>query len=484
MIKETVQQAATAITAALELETEIVDEKMMIIGGTGRYRKKIGTYEENGDIEGDFFYAMCLRGNHEYICFEPDNDPCYDPKENEMAEICCPIQWEGEAIGLIGLIAFTESQKQLIISKANEFIVFLRSMADLISGKYAAELNNLNLQAKIESLFPNGYNTSFDRMIGTSPAMRLIKQRAMQISSSDSTVLITGESGTGKNLLAHAIHSESPRKDKPFIDINCAAIPESLLESELFGYTRGSFTGAEKNGKIGKFQLAEGGTIFLDEIGDMPIHLQSKILTALQNHQINPIGATAPIDIDVRVIAATNKNLEEMIANNRFREDLYFRLNVIPIYIPALRERPEDIELLLQYAIEKFSAKLNKPVRFIDDSARTVLMNYTYPGNVREIENIIEYAINMATSITIRIPDLPDRLTAVKTVGLSAGNKVKSFTGTLREQLIAAEQSIIIATLDNYGWSLKGKREAADALDISESTLYRKLRQTGSTKKR
>lgn len=476
MIQETIQQAAFAITAAVNLETEIVDENLKIIGGTGRYQNKIGSYEENGDLEGDYFYAICLRENHEYVCFDPAGDPHYGPTENEMAEICCPIQLDGKAIGLIGLIALDETQKQLLMSKFNDFTNFLRSMAELISGKYAAELNNLRLQDKIESLLPDANNTSFDNIIGSSPSMALVKQRAFQISSSDSTVLITGESGTGKDLLARAIHSESPRKGKPFISINCAAIPDTLLESELFGYTKGAFTGAERSGKLGRFQLAEGGTLFLDEIGDMPLHLQSKLLTALQNHQIDPIGSTSPVDIDVRVIAATNKDLEKMIEDNSFRADLYFRLNVIPIHVPPLRERPEDIELLLNSFIDKFSAQLNKPVFFMDDSVKSLLLNYDWPGNVRELENVIEYAINMAASNTIHLPDIPDRLKGTHQDTASADCKTAAFSGTLKEQLALFEQSIIEAALDKHGRSLEGKRKAAEELNISESTLYRRLR--------
>lgn len=476
MIKDTVQQAATAITAAIELETEIVDENLMIIGGTGRYYEKIGEYEENGDLNGNLVYATCLRENHEYINFNPLLDPNYRAMEDEKAELCCPIRLGGEAVGLIGLIALTETQRQLIMSKVNEFTSFLRSMAELISGKYEAEISNIKLQDKIESLLPGESNTSFDTIIGTSSAMMLLKQRAMQISSSDSTILITGESGTGKDLLARAIHTESPRKNKPFISINCAAIPETLLESELFGYVKGAFTGAERSGKLGKFQLAEGGTIFLDEIGDMPLHLQAKLLTTLQNHQIDPIGATKPIDIDVRVISATNKDLEKLIAEKQFREDLYFRLNVIPIKIPALRERPDDIELLLNHAIDKFSSKLGKPVYFIQPGAKATLLSYKWPGNVRELENVIEYAINMTTTNAIRLVDLPERITEKEPEAFAEASPVVSSIGNLKEQLAEAEQEIIKRALDSYGWTLEGKRQAADALGISESTLYRRLR--------
>ena len=264
LIKETVQQAALAITAAIELETEIVDQNLQIIGGTGRYFEKIGQYEENGQLNSDLVYATCLRNGVEYVNFHPYQDPNYDAKENEMAEVCCPIKIENNTIGLIGLIAFNEPQRQLLMKKIAEFSKFLRSMAELIAGKYIAEVNNLRLKDTISALLPAGEETSFSSIIGESAEMSNLKKRSIQISQSDSTVLITGESGTGKDLFARAIHKESPRKNNSFININCAAIPEMLLESELFGYEKGAFTGAESTGKLGKFRLADGVTLFLD----------------------------------------------------------------------------------------------------------------------------------------------------------------------------------------------------------------------------
>lgn len=470
LIKETVQQAALAITASIELETEIVDKDLQIIGGTGRYFEKIGQYEENGQLDSDLVYATCLRNGIEYVNFHPYQDPSYDAKENEMAEVCCPIKIENNAIGLIGLIAFNESQRHLLMKKIAEFSRFLRSMAELIAGKYIAEVNNLRLKDTISALLPSDDETSFASIIGESAEISNLKKRSIQISQSDSTVLITGESGTGKDLFARAIHKESPRRNNSFININCAAIPEMLLESELFGYDKGAFTGAAKTGKLGKFRLADGGTLFLDEIGDMPLHLQAKLLTALQDRQIDPIGSTRPIPINVRVIAATNKNLEKLISQKRFREDLYFRLNVIPLHIPPLRDRPEDIALLLNHFIGKFSKKLNKPVCFLDQNAKTVLLAYNWPGNVREVENAIEYAVNMSTTNTITLPDLPDRV-----CGFEQPRNADS-AGSLKSRLSLAEKQIIISCLDEYGWSLAGKREAAKALEISESTLYRRLR--------
>ena len=469
-IKNTVQNAASAITSAIDLETEIVDENLQIIGGTGRYFEKIGQYEEAGKLDSDLVYASCLRNGVEYTNFSPRQDPNYDAKEGEKAEICCPIKVDNNTIGLIGLIAFSDSQRDIMMGKTAEFTTFLRIMSELIAGKYTAEMNNLQLKDTISSLLPSDESTSFDSIIGESPSMLKLKKRALQISQSDSTVLITGESGTGKDLFARAIHNESFRKKNSFISINCAAIPEMLLESELFGYEGGAFTGAKKSGKAGKFKVADGGTIFLDEIGDMPLHLQAKLLATLQNRQIDPIGSTKPIDIDVRLIAATNKDLEEMISQKQFREDLYFRLNVIPLHIPPLRERPEDIALLLDHSIEKFSNKLGKPVYFIDQNAKATLLAYDWPGNVRETENIIEYAVNMSSTNSITLQNLPESVCKSKKILSTDGHE------TLRSRLSFTEKQIITSYLDKYGWSLEGKRKAAEKLGISESTLYRRLR--------
>ena len=484
LIKDTVQQVATAITAALDLETEIIDENLMIIGGTGRYREKTGSYEEDGDLECGLVYADCLRTGREYINFNPEHDEFYDARENELAEICCPIRTDDKVLGLIGLIAFTEEQRNIMIHKTLELRTFLQSMAELIAGKYIVSQNNITLQNTVSSLLESqSVHASFDSIISRSTAMEKIKKRALQVASSNSTVLITGESGTGKGLLARAIHKESPRCSKPFVSVNCAAIPETLLESELFGYERGAFTGAEKNGKLGKFQLADKGTLFLDEIGDMPLHLQVQLRSCLQNRQVDPVGAVRPVDVDVRIIAATNKDLEEMIRQNQFREDLYFRLNVIPLYIPPLRERPEDISMLVQHIIMKFSMAMGKAVTGIEADAMDVLLSYSWPGNIREVENVIEYAINMEQSDTITVDSLPEKLVR-KNKHVNSGSGTGMMHISLKTQLDSAEKQILRECLNQTGWNLEGKRQAAEQLGISESTLYRRLKQLGLSKKK
>lgn len=471
LIQDTVQRVADAITAALELETEIVDNNLMIIGGTGRYVAKIGQFEEDGNTESRLVYAECLKNGNEYITFDPANDKKYDAREGELAEICCPVKIDNDTVGLIGLIAFNEHQRLKLINKTADLTAFLRIMAELIAGELLISRNNLKLQDTISSLLSSSEDSpSLDSIISVSKDMEKVKMRALQVAHSDSTILLTGESGTGKGLLARTIHKESTRADKPFISVNCAAIPEMLLESELFGYEKGAFTGAERSGKPGKFKLADKGTIFLDEIGDMPLHLQAKLLTCLQNRRIDPVGSTQPVDVDVRVIAATNKDLEKMIFEKKFREDLYFRLNVIPIHIPPLRERPKDIDALLDYAIHKFTSRFNKNITGISPEARKVLNSYSWPGNIREIENAIEYAVNMEETDEIQLANLPDNI--ISNVPVSEG----LMQGSLKSQLELAERRIISGCLEETGRTLHGKREAAKLLGISESTLYRRLR--------
>lgn len=315
------------------------------------------------------------------------------------------------------------------------------------------------------------HESSLSNIVTMDNGMIDLKSKIRKLSNSDSTVLITGESGTGKELFARAIHMESRRKGKPFIAINCAAIPEALLESELFGYEGGAFTGARDKGKPGKFELAQGGTIFLDEIGDMPLYLQSKMLRAIENRQIERIGGTKTIDLDIRIIAATNKNLEEMVKLGEFREDLFFRINVIPFHIPPLRKRQEDILVLTEFFIDKHIKILdNNHIRGISDEALKMMMNYDWPGNVRELENAIEYAVNMETADVISVASLPQRI-----FNSSKRLNAQDFQNDIIS-LVELEKRMIRKALDKFGDTLNGKKQAAEVLGIDLSTLYRKLK--------
>lgn len=312
------------------------------------------------------------------------------------------------------------------------------------------------------------YSITLENIIGNSSTINSVKKEALIASKSTSTVLITGESGTGKELFARAIHNHSNRCENPFVAVNCAAIPDNLLESELFGYEEGAFTGAKKGGKLGKFEIANKGTIFLDEIGDMSLHLQAKLLRVLQEKELNKIGAKSNKFIDVRIIAATNKDLEKMVLKGTFREDLYYRLNVIPISLPNLIQRKDDIPDLIDFMIKEYSRKLEKHVTGIDKDVLDVMLEYRWPGNIRELQNIIEYGVNMSIGETITLDVIPNKL---KNVELEESVVQNDKIRTLEE----LEKAEIIKALHKYKDYKKDKELAAKALGISRATLYRKL---------
>ncbi len=320
------------------------------------------------------------------------------------------------------------------------------------------------------------WQVNFEEIIGKNESFKESIKQAQKAAQTKSTILIRGESGTGKELFARAIHHESSRRKQPFITINCSAIPENLLESELFGYEEGSFTGARKGGKIGKFEMADKGTLFLDEIGDMPFHLQAKILRVLEENSIEKVGGSITVPIDVRIIAATNAKLEKMIEANLFRHDLYYRLNVIPLLIPPLRERKDDLSILMEHFLAKYNMRLNKNIKGFSTQVTDLFMKHNWPGNIRELENIIEYAVNMEPGTFINLGYLPPSL-KISDDPLTPGSKENNTT--LKE----IEREEIIRALNRYGWSTKGKLAAADALGIGKTTLYRKLKEYEITSK-
>ena len=304
-----------------------------------------------------------------------------------------------------------------------------------------------------------------DKIITQDPGLLEVKNIVTKISSSPSSVLITGESGTGKEIAAKAIHFTSNRSNRPFIPVNCANIPENLFESELFGYEEGAFTGAKKRGKSGILEMANNGTVFLDEIGELPHHSQAKLLRFLQDGVIQRLGSITNIPLNVRIVAATNQDLEFLMSEGKFREDLFYRLNVIPIHLPPLRERKSDIPLLIEHFIKTMNSRLSKKITGIDKLALEAMMDYSWPGNVRELENSIEYAMNMEETPRISLTSLPVRILS----------SCQSDTD-LRSKLSRSETSIIISALDRNGWDLDGKVKTAKELGISLRTLYRRLK--------
>ncbi|MBS2770431.1 sigma 54-interacting transcriptional regulator [Anoxybacillus rupiensis] len=371
-------------------------------------------------------------------------------KGNYMIANRIPIVVDGRVIGAVGTVIFRDT---------NEWKRMNSHIKSLL----------LQLQTYFQEWTENnGAKYTLTHLISCSKQMEELKEKVKRIADSDISVLIRGESGTGKELFAHSIHQLSSRSQKPFVKVNCGAIPEHLLESELFGYEEGAFTGAKKGGKKGKFQLADGGTIFLDEIGDLPLHMQVKLLRVLQEKEMEPIGSIKTVSVDVRIIAATNRPLEKMVEEKRFREDLYYRINVIPFVIPPLRERPGDIEMLAYHFMKKIAKRSGKRVNAISAEVMKLLRQHVWPGNIRELENVMEVAVHFANGETITVDALPEYL--------KANSSYQMKGKTLKELLEETEKAAIQQSLQRCGHD---KQKAAKELGISKSAMYEKIKKYG-----
>ncbi len=315
------------------------------------------------------------------------------------------------------------------------------------------------------------------QMIGNSPALRKVEDAIRRAAPSNATVLLQGESGVGKELVARTIHRNSPRSRERFVQVNCAAIPEDLIESELFGHEKGSFTGATER-QMGKFEQADRGTIFLDEVGDMSLKTQAKVLRVLQEGEVERLGSAKTATVDVRVIAATNKTLEEEIERGHFREDLYFRLAVIPIHVPPLRERPEDILLLVKHFVEALSRENNRRPKPITPAAMDAFKRYRWRGNIRELRNTVERLIIMSAGDTIDVPDLPDALRSERAAARPAASAEPASrggdAGTLRQFKESAERAYLVEKLREHAWNIS---KTAEVIGTPRSNLYKKLEQ-------
>ena len=321
------------------------------------------------------------------------------------------------------------------------------------------------------AVLPANEATMPSRFVGNSQAISQIKAAVKKIAASNASVLISGESGAGKEVVASEIHRNSPRKEGPYVTINCAAIPEQLLESELFGYVKGAFSGADPKGRVGKFEQANGGTIFLDEIGDMPVFLQAKLMRVLQERTITRVGSNQVIPVDVRLIAATNKDVAELIESKQFREDLYYRINVVPLMLPPLRERREDIDELASFFMDEFCEVYGRPKQKLSDEIANALYFYAWPGNVRELRNAIEYMFVMSgDSPQFNFSHLPQTIQR-QPRRVPAGKKATPVAARAD-----AESQRIAQLLDLYGWDLEGKKKTADKMGVGIATLYRKLK--------
>ncbi len=590
------QETIEIVSELFNVVITTINSDYIRTSGTGEYRSEVGKRVENPNI-----FRKVIDCEETIIVNSPSKDPVCMNCENihncrEKAAIYAPLTVKGKISGAIGIIAFTEEQKNSGLFHRHVFVNFANKLSELIASKievleYAEELRiNLNetlailnsvhdgviaadgdglitqvnqaaakkfgitekmvgrnisevisqdvlneiqknreyidneacvrndlrepcnvlLTAKsIEDMHKeqgkiyimkslsdasnivskliheSDYKVGFSDIVGESKAIKDVIELSNKIADSDSTVLIRGESGTGKELFARAIHNASGRRKGPFVAINCGAIPETLLESELFGYEDGAFTGAAKGGKVGKCQLANGGTLFLDEVGDIPIFLQVKFLRMLQERTIEKVGGNKSIPIDIRVVAATNRNLEKMIENNEFRSDLYYRLNVIPLFIPPLRERKEDILIISKSFMDKYSKLLRRNVHDMTPQVKQILMDHAWPGNIRELENTIECALNVESQEILTSFSLPERIKqgsrsshaqALSEETHQDHMETNLLQGvTLKAQRRKTDVQEVIKALDRYGWDTKGKKQAALSLGIGIATLYRIL---------
>jgi len=363
-----------------------------------------------------------------------------------------PLTWDGQIVGACGVSVFR------YVNEAKDF---------------AQRLNNLDLELqyyKNQVRKLSGARYSLDAIVGSSSAITEAKNHAMQVARTRATVLLVGETGTGKELFAHAIHQESPRRERPFVRVNCAGIPETLAESELFGYAEGAFTGARKGGKPGKFEIAHGGTIFLDEINELPYHVQAKLLRVLSDGEIERVGGTEINLIDTRFISATNINLRKAVQNNLFRQDLFYRLNVNIIRIPSLRERRSDIPLLCEYFLDQCNEELGTDIAGLETGVLDVFYNYDWPGNVRELKNTMERMCIQARRGMLQMGQLP------RTILRASGELPPESDLNLEAQMNAAEKELLIKALQ----SAHGNRtHAARLLDIHRTSLYAKMKKHG-----
>ncbi|WP_257346692.1 sigma 54-interacting transcriptional regulator [Pseudalkalibacillus decolorationis] len=466
-IQDFAQEYSDNLAEILGLDVSIIDHNNIRVAGTGLHRQLIGKPVPKGS-----FFETILKTGRPGIIFDrrEGSKKCrnciFNKQCTELATVGFPIIKKNKPVGVIGFIGFTSRQKKMIVEHSGSLSKYLQNISTLFENKLSLEDCQFHEQAPVP---PKSY--TFDSIIGTNAKFQSLIEKARKISKSPSSVLIRGENGTGKELLAQAIHYGRTGINKPFISVNCGAIPEHLLESELFGYDGGAFTGAKRQGKEGKFELANNGTIFLDEIGDLPLSMQSKLLRVLQEKYIERIGGNQIIPLDVRVIAATNKDLESMVKKGTFREDLYYRINVIPLHVMPLRERRDDIPLLLAHYTGKYSLILDRGIPGMNPMLEKWLMNYDWPGNIRHLQNVVEYMMNMNETDLLDFDDLPEYMK--EDIIIKPETQLEESMG-LTELVSECERNILLKHISSDSSNID-KEEIAKKLNISLTTLYRKL---------
>ncbi|MEE0741842.1 MAG: sigma 54-interacting transcriptional regulator [Emergencia sp.] len=470
-IKEYVQKTARIISSVSDVQVLVCNAKKLILYDTE------AEASENCELQSLTKNSVMAKSISERKVIMTEDckrnlEGCRNCVKRESCQInsimSIPIMDGNNIYGAIGVYAENVSEVERLSLHNKDFFEFLNRLVELLVMKLHEEEKNRELKETVKKLKNNSCNMPFEDIIGSSAPLQELKEEAKKFAKGNSNILIQGESGTGKEILAMAIHTASGFSQGPFVAINCGAIPENLIESELFGYEDGAFTGAHRGGKIGKFELANGGTLFLDEIGDFPVHLQVKLLRSIQERKIQRIGGTKDIPIDVRIISATNKNLEEAIVNGEFREDLYYRLNVIPLIIPSLIERRDDIGELAEYFLRIYNQALHKDIFGFDSKSMTTLYAYPWPGNIRELQNAVEYAVNCAGEAYIKKDNLPKRISQYVP---------EKEEGLVLKPLYQVEKDYISAALQRFGTTRSGKEKAAVVLGLSLSTMYRKIKE-------
>jgi formate hydrogenlyase transcriptional activator len=435
-----------------------------------------------------FRWKVITEGKPRYSA-DVDRDTFIEPAAREMgvkSYLCIPIRYEGKTSGTITILsfqknAFDEEELKLMEVVAHQIETAInnaqqaealrqskaalqRALIELEQFKNRLQIENVYLQEEIKTEY------NFEEIVGKGESIKKVLRKVEQVAPTDTSVLIHGETGTGKELIARAIHNLSPRKDRPLVKVNCGAISSGLVESELFGHEKGAFTGALQR-RIGRFELADGGTIFLDEVTELPLDTQVKLLRVLQEEEFERVGSSKSINVDVRVIAATNRDIGEAVKAAKFRSDLFYRLNVFPLEVPPLRERKSDIPLLANFFLTKFSKKLGKQFQGISKDTMTRLTGYPWPGNIRELQNVIERAVLTSHSPVIQIDE--------SILGLDADSET-----TPRETLEEVERAHILRVLEDTDWVIQGKGGAASILGINPNTLRSRMQKLGIRKPR
>ncbi|MFJ8235645.1 sigma-54 interaction domain-containing protein [Ureibacillus sp. NPDC094379] len=452
-----VQSIINVFGDLLQIEIAFFTPKGEIFSATDEYRKRKGK-----QVHLPFFQNQ-YSDSFQYVQKPGKMNMCkgcrFQNNCPSKVEILMNLVKDNRNFGYLTFVSFTEEGEKILFSEQKKYQYWLARLGELI----------IDVQSKMGLFIAleknNEKNTKY--VLGDSPHFQFLKAKLNNIANSSSSIVITGETGTGKSLLAKHIHSNSISHKGKFVEINCASIPESLFESELFGYDEGAFTGAKRKGKPGFFEIADKGTLFLDEITELPLHLQAKLLTVLQDGLVYRVGAIEPKKVNVRIIAATNRPLEEMVEKGEFRSDLYYRLNVIPLTLPPLRQRKNELAYLIPILLEKIQHKTGKFINDFSEDFLEELKCHYWPGNIRELENVLEFSMVMENSLQLTKSSLPSYLLQKE--------KVKSL-GENSSVLKNIEMEVIYEKLAEYGNDSAGKERVAEELGISKRTLYRKLK--------